>query len=108
MEREKITSQFSFCEVQIEETKIKSFNKDSRANHSYRVYDGEYAGIEYVQGIASDEESYKKAEENLSLKRPYKFSLETGVRHRDKTEQEYSDKELMDIAREAVEHLKTH
>ena len=108
MEREKITSQFSFCEVQIEETKIKSFNKDNRANHSYRVYDGEYAGIKYVQGIASDEESYKQAEENLSLKRPYKFSLETGVRHRDKTEQEYSDKELMDIAREAVEHLKTH
>ena len=66
MEREKITSQFSFCEVQIEETKIKSFNKDSRANHSYRVYDGEYAGIEYVQGIASDEESYKTPVQVLS------------------------------------------
>lgn len=106
MHKEKQTSGFIWREVQIEETKIKAFNKDSRTNYSFRVYDGEYAGIQYVQGNAIDEDGYKKAEENLTLKRPYKFDLETGSRHRDKTETEYTDKELMDIARETIEYLK--
>ncbi|MCR5816816.1 MAG: hypothetical protein K6F91_08040 [Ruminococcus sp.] len=108
MERELITSKYDYSEVQIEETKIKAFNKDSRTDRSYRVYDGEYAGIQYIQGSIDDEEGYKKAQDNLALKRPYKFTLETGTRHRDKTERRYTDKELMEIAREAVEHLKTH
>lgn len=108
MERELITSGFSWREVEIEESKIKAFNKDSRTNYSYRVYDGGYAGIQFVQGSLDSEEGYRKAQDNLVLKRPYKFSLETGVRHRDKTEWEYSDNELMDIARETVEYLKAH
>ena len=105
MERELITSEYSYREVKIEETKIKTFSKDDRMNRSFRVYDGGYAGIQFVQGSADEDTCYKKAQDNLILKRPYKFPLETGVRHRDKTEREYSDKELMEIAREAVTHL---
>ena len=107
MQKEKITAGYFWRQVEIEETKLKAFNKDSRTNYSFRVYDGEYAGIQYVQGKTDDNEAFKKAEQNLSLKRPYKFSLETGRRHRDKTEREYSDKELMDITRQVLDHLKT-
>ena len=95
MERELITSEYSYREVKIEETKIKTFSKDDRMNRSFRVYDGGYAGIQFVQGSADEDTCYKKAQDNLILKRPYKFPLETGVRHRDKTEREYSDKELV-------------
>ena len=108
MQREKLSSSFIYREVQIEETKLKGFNKDSRVNTSYRVYDGEYAGVQFIQGNTPEEEGYKAAEANLSLKRPYGYPLETGSRHRDKTEAEYSDKELMDISREAIEYLKSH
>ena len=108
MERELITSTYNFTDVQIEETKIKAFSKDSRTDLSYRVYDGEYAGIQYVQGSIDDEEGYKKAQDNLALKRPYKFTLETGTRHRNKTERRYTDKELMETAREVLDYLKTH
>ncbi|MBR1738858.1 MAG: hypothetical protein IJ737_01075 [Ruminococcus sp.] len=106
MERELITSGSRFREVMIEETKLKAFNKDSRTSYSFRVYDGEYAGVQYVQGESDEEKSYRRAEENLSLKRPYRFSLETGSRHRDKTEREYSDKELLEISKEIVGYLK--
>ncbi|MBR1753161.1 MAG: hypothetical protein IJ740_20165 [Ruminococcus sp.] len=107
MERELITNGFSVSEVQIEETKIKAFNKDSRTNYSYRVYDGENAGVQFVQGEIGDEAGFKQAEDNLILKRPYKFSLESGTRHRNKTEREYTDKELIDISGQALEYLKT-
>ncbi len=108
MEKGLITSQYLYSEVQIEETRIKSFNKDSRIYSSFRVYDGESAGIQYIQGGISEAEGFRMAEANLSLKRPYKFALETGSRHRDMTEHQYSDKELMDIARQSLEYLKTH
>ena len=108
MERELMTYSFNSREVQIEETKIKAFNKDSRTFRSFRVYDGGYAGIQFIPDPVSEEEGYRQAQENLKLKRPYGFSLETGSRRRDKTEREYSDKELMEIARETVEYLKNH
>ena len=108
MEREKIESRSVARTVDIEETKIKSFNKESSEEHSFRVYDGEFAGIQYIQGKCADEEGFAKAEENLALKRPYGYKQETGSRHRDKTEAEYSDKELMELAREAIEYLRTH
>ena len=107
MERGKIAAYDVTRNISIEETRIKSFNKESSEEHSFRVYDGEYAGIHYVQGKISDEAGYSKAEENLALKRPYKFGQETGSRHRDSTEAEYSDKELMDIARQVIEYLST-
>jgi len=108
MNKEKITSHFSYSEVQIQETKFKSFNKDTRSEYSFRVYDGEYAGIQLIQGNVDEAEGFKQAEKNLALKRPYKFALETGSRHRDKSEAQYSDKELMDIAREIIDYLRTH
>ena len=108
MNRQKITTTFNYSEVEIEETKIKAFNKDSRESRSYRVFDGEFAGTQYIEGKSDDAEGYKQAEKNLSLKRPYKYPLETGTRHRDKTESEFSDKELMDLARQTLEYLKTH
>ncbi len=108
MERELITSRYLYRSVKIKETKINTFSKDERTDRSFRVYDGEYAGVQFVQGMADEEEQFAKAAENLSLKRPYKFALETGTRHRDKTERGYTDRELMDIAHEAVEYLKTH
>lgn len=108
MQREKLTSSFIYREVEIEETKIKTFSKDNRTNSSFRVYDGENAGIQFFQGVISDDDGFKAAKANLSLKRPYKFSLETGRRLRDKREAEYSDKELMDITKETLEYLGKH
>ncbi|MBR6101029.1 MAG: hypothetical protein IKP95_01235 [Ruminococcus sp.] len=108
MQREKITSVNTERTMEIEETRIKSFDKCSRINHSFRVFDGEYAGVQFYQGIVSDEEGYRQAEQNLALKRPYKFSLETGSRCRDKTEREYTDREFMDTVREMLDYLSTH
>ena len=108
MQKEKITSLTVVRNIEIEENKLKSFDKKCFRNNSFRVYDGEFAGVQYYLGNIGDDEGYKQAEENLALRRPYKFSLETGSRHRDKTEKEYSDKELMDITREALEYLQTH
>ena len=108
MERELITIAKDQRSVEIEESKIKSYNKENRTNRSFRVYDGEYAGIQFYQGEIDEDKGYKQAQDNLILKRDYKFKLETGSRHRDKTEREYSDKEFMEIAREAVSYLKTN
>ena len=107
-EREKITACYSQSTVELEESKIKTFSRDSRTHTSYRVYDGESVGIQYVQGRTEDEAGYAKAKENLAVGRPYKFALETGSRHRDKTETDCSDRELMDIARQALDYLKEH
>ncbi|SDB15924.1 PmbA protein [Ruminococcaceae bacterium FB2012] len=108
MEREKIISTCSQSKVELEESRIKTFSKDSRIHTSYRVYDGSSVGIKYVQGRTDDEKGFAKAKENLALLRPYKFTLETGSRHRDKTEASCSDKELMDIARQVLDYLKEH
>ena len=108
MERSKIVSAFTYSEIQLEENSIKAFNRDSRQSSSYRVYDGGFAGTQYIQGKSEDEEGYRKARENLAFKRPYKFALETGTRHRDKTEVQYTDKELMELARSAVDYLTAH
>ena len=108
MHKEKMATKSNSRVIDIEDNKIKGFNKKALTYYSFRVYDGEYAGIEYVQGNISDDEGFKKAERNLSLKRPYKFTPETGTRRRDMTETKYTDKELMDIAREVLEFLKTN
>ena len=108
MEREIITDRSSMRKAEITETEIVSFNKENSEESCYRVFDGESMGIQFVQGKSDEEQGYKKAEENLALKRPYKFKPETGSRHRDKTETEYTDKELMDITREVLGYLKEH
>ena len=103
--REKITALSVTSKAAIEEGKIKSFDKRSTEETCFRVYDGEHMGIQYIQGKCNDEDGFSKADDNLSLRRPYRFTPETGSRHRDKTETEYSDKELLDIAREALDYL---
>lgn len=108
MQKEIIRNTNSTSSISIEDSKFKSFEKSNRTNNSFRVYDGGYAGVQYFQGNVSDDEGFKQAQANLSLKRPYKFTLETGSRHRDRTEKEYSDRELMDIARECLDYLNTH
>ncbi|MBR4554972.1 MAG: hypothetical protein IKO27_05205 [Ruminococcus sp.] len=108
MEREKITSCRTQSTVDLEESRIKTFSKDSRSHTSYRIYDGGSVGIQYVQGKTDDEQGYARAKDNLAVGRPYKFTLETGSRHRDKTEAACSDRELMDIARQVLDYLKEH
>ncbi|MBR6044432.1 MAG: hypothetical protein IKP47_02235 [Ruminococcus sp.] len=108
MYKEKITSHYKYSEIHIEETRFKAFNKDTRSEYSFRVYDGGYAGIQLIQGSIGEAEGFRLAENNLALRRPYKFTPETGSRHRDQSEVEYSDKELMDIARQTLDYLKTH
>lgn len=107
MEREKITTHTLITRAQIEETRIRSFDKNDSSENTFRVYDGECMGIQYVQGRCFDEEGFAQAQENLSLRRPYKFTPETGSRHRDKSETRYSDREVLDIAREALDYLKS-
>ena len=106
MNKEKISVKNTSSEVKIEESEITAFSRENSESYSFRVYNDGFAGIKYSEGFMDDETGFAKAEENLSLKRPYKFALETGVRSRDMTEKEYSDKELMDIARESLGYLK--
>lgn len=108
MTKEKITNQFSTSMINIEENKFKSFSKDSRTEHSFRIYDGGYAGIQLIQGSIDEAEGFRQAEKNLELKRPYNFTPETGSRHRDKSEQKLSDKELMELAHQVLDYLNTH
>lgn len=91
--------------VVIEENKIISFGRSDCEYASYRVLSDGYMGVHLQAGRQNKEECYRLAGENLSLKRPYKFSLETGKRHRDKTERQLTDSELMGLARETVDYL---
>lgn len=91
--------------VSIEENKIVSFGRSDYEYASYRVLSDGYMGVHLQTGRQNEEECYRLAEENLSLKRPYKFSLETGRRYRDKTERKLSDSELIELAGETVEFL---
>lgn len=103
--REKFTATEIISEVRFQENKVISFDKKNSTTYSFRVLEGGFIGIHYQEGEMSDEEGYALAEKNLELKRPYKFDVETGVRHRDKTEKVLSDKELLDVAREAVRYI---
>lgn len=103
--KEKFTDIDKVSHIKVQENKIISFDKKCETAYSFRVLKDGYIGVHYCMGKTSDEEGFAKAEDNLRLKRPYKFDLETGVRHRDKTEKDLTDKELMDMAREALEHI---
>lgn len=103
--REKYTYVATTSTVKIEENKIVSFDKNNSTAYSFRVGRDGFLGVHYQQGEMSDEEGYARAEQNLEWKRPYSFEPETGVRSRDKTEKVLSDKELLDMAREALEHI---
>lgn len=104
--KEKYYGTSNISKVNIGEGKIVSFEKIEKEQHSFRFHKDGFVGIHYQEGKMSDEEGFKKAEENLKLKRPYPFELETGVRHRNKIEKTYSDVELMAIAKKCVSYLK--
>ncbi len=103
--REKLQQQNIYSEVAIEENKIKSFHKSNTTCTSFRVYKNGEAGFHRQVGEIEDERGYALAEENLCLHRPYPYSLETGIRSRNKIERNYTDKELLDAAKEALAHL---
>lgn len=100
--KEKLYCVFNKSSINIEESQIVSFQKIEKEESSFRVYKDEIVGIHYQQGKISDEEGYKRAEENLKLNRPYPFELEVGVRHRDKLEKTYTDKETLAMAKNAL------
>ncbi|MDE7060579.1 MAG: hypothetical protein K2O71_03170, partial [Lachnospiraceae bacterium] len=103
--KEKFISINTNSQVNIEENKIISFDKSNLSTYSFRVGEDGFLGVHYQEGEMSDEEGYARARQNLELKRPYPFELETGERHRDKTEKELTDKEIFDLAEEALSHL---
>lgn len=105
--KEKIVMENVFSEVSYEESKLKSFHRQNIGKTSFRVYEDEKVGIHFQVGNISETEGFQKAEENLKLRpRPYAFELETGVRSRNKTERELTDKELMDTAEECMNYLR--
>lgn len=103
--KEKYTYRSVKSEIKFEENKVKSFNKFDSLDLSFRVYEDGFLGVHYQKGDMSDKDGFALACENLSLKRPYKYSLETGVRSRDKRERVLTDNELMNLARECLAYL---
>jgi len=103
--KEKIQQHIILSKVEFIENKIKSFHKSDSTCTSFRVYKNGEAGIHRQIGEITDEEGYKRAEENLCLHRPYPYSLESGKRSRNKIEQNYTDKYLLDLAKEALAHI---
>ena len=103
--KEKLSYINTTSTVVFEENKIVSFQKKAAPEYSFRVYRDGFVGIHYQVGEMSDEEGYKRAEQNLALKRPYPYPLATGNRKRNKCERVLSDRELLDIAKEALSHI---
>ena len=104
--KEKYVAEFTSSEVKFEENKLLSFQKRSTLTTSYRVHRDDKVGIHCQVGELSEEEGFAIAEENLKERpRPYPFELETGKRSRDKTERQFTDRELMEIAKECMEYL---
>lgn len=107
MDTEKYTSEDFNSTVVIVEGKIESFNKSNSITNSFRVHKDGLLGVHFHNGKLSDEEGFKQAEENLELKRPYPFELESGTeRSRDKTEKIISDVELMNLAKKGMARLR--
>lgn len=104
--KEKFTYIGMVSTVKIEENRIIAFHKKESPVYSFRVLSDGYLGVHYQEGEMADEEGYARARQNLELKRPYKFSLETGQRHRDKTEKTLTDKQLLELAGEALEQIR--
>ena len=105
MMREKYTLRAVISAVGIEENKIHAFNRRNEQYFSFRVQEDGCLGVHFQIGEMGDEEGYARARKNLVLKRPYPFTLETGRRSRDLTERVLTDRELMEIAGEALDHV---
>lgn len=104
--REKNIYDYISTEIKYEENKLLSFHKRNTKTTSYRLYQDGKVGIHCQVGEISDEEGFARAEDNL-LERPrlYPFELETGNRHRDKTERLFTDQELLDIAKDCMDYI---
>lgn len=103
--KEKYTYRCVSAQVRFQENAIETFAKNTEISYSFRVQKDGYLGVYYQEGEMTDEEGYRLATENLKRKRPYKYAPETGVRERDKSEQEMSDRELLDFGRELITTL---
>lgn len=103
--KEKYIDKAENITIEYVENKKKSVGKQVSLQESFRVHKDGKVGIHHNIGPISDEEGYKKAENNLVRERPYPFGLETGVRHRDMTEQKLTDKELIDISGDCMDYL---
>lgn len=104
--REKFTSIVEATTVFFVENKKDSVGKNKELSTSFRVYRDGLVGIHYQLGEISDEEGFAKAEKALERQRPYPFEAETGIRHRDMTEEYLSDTELVSIAEDCMAYLK--
>lgn len=87
------------------ENKKEAFRKMDNMITSFRVYENDNVGFFRYEGRIEDEKGYAKAKENLKRQRPYPFTLETGVRTREKIERVYSDSEVMEIAQNAMDYI---
>lgn len=103
--REKITNITTITNVHFEENRTNSFVRKKFATYSFRVQSEGFLGVHYQLGEIPEEQGWAIAERNLELKRPYKFDLETGVRHRDLTERVLSDKELLELTQEVLSYI---
>lgn len=103
--KEKYTLHTIISAVGIGENRIDTFYKRDELRFSFRVQEKGYLGVHFQTGEMGDEEGYAIARQNLALKRPYPFTLETGRRSRDKTERVLTDRLLLEIAGEALEHV---
>lgn len=107
MMREKYTLRGVISAVGIEENRIRAFNRRNEQYFSFRVLEEGYLGVHFQIGEMGDEEGYARARQNLVLKRPYPFTLETGRRSRDLTQRVLTDKQLLEIAKEALDHVRS-
>lgn len=103
--REKYTLRVNLSDVAIEENRIKAFGRRNECIYSFRVHSDGYLGVHFQRGEMDDEEGYARARRNLALKRPYPYTLETGTRHRDMTERVLTDRQMMEIAGEALDYV---
>lgn len=91
--------------VEYEENIKKRVTKQVTIENSFRVYRNNFVGIHYNIGEISPEEGFAKAEANLRRERPYPFTPEPGVRHRNLSERLYTNEELIDIAGSCMDYL---
>lgn len=105
--KEKYTLRTATSSVGIEENKVCGFDRRDRTHLSFRVQEDGFLGVHFQEGEMGDEEGYARARRNLALKRPYPYEMETGRRSRDMTERVLTDGQLMDMTREALEHVRS-
>ncbi len=105
MERQKQQRISEYTNLKIDENKPESFNRVMKEENSFAVFEDGTEGIYYTEGKMSDDEGFKKADDNLALERPYKFSLETGKRSRDLTKDILTGEQIKQGCAEILDYL---